>query len=106
MNDSYLGTDGLTVGGPAVDVDEVLLKPFGVRKPVGILLLHDVVAHDVAFLEVDEEHLAGLQAGLGHHGLVLQVGEHAHLSARPRRPIEMEGASEERINGPIEQRQQ
>ena len=67
------------MGAPAVDVDEVRIEPVGVRQPVGVLLLDYIVGHDVAGLEVDEEHLAGLQAGLRHHGLVLEVGEHAHL---------------------------
>lgn len=65
--------------GPPGEVDEVLVDPLAVRQPVGVLLLNGVVGHDVAGLEINQEHLSGLQTGLGHNVLVGEVGEDANL---------------------------
>ena len=61
-----------------VELDAHVLDPLAVGPGAGELVLQFLVVHDAALLEVDQEHLAGLQAPLPHDA-VLRDGQHAGL---------------------------
>ncbi len=61
-----------------LELDQRVLQPLLVGVAAGELGLDLLVGNEAAFLEVDEEHLAGLQAPLG-DDLAFRDLQHAHL---------------------------
>jgi hypothetical protein len=64
--------------GQVVQLDAEVLDPLLVRLAVGDVGLELLVVDHATLLEVDQEHLAGLQAPLA-HDLVLGHRQHAGL---------------------------